>query len=167
MKLFWRGFCLLLIAVFVWFGLQLAKKLWFADAPRSAFVEVPGTVVEVIRHVISSHDGAPPQHLAEVKFIYTYSKFDYSNNTLSPLCTYCAPQDVVNALGQRPSQISTGKPVQVLVKKDNPKIAYLTLPTAIEFFEQLMFTLLFLLVAPSFAFWMLLQVGKPSESSEG
>jgi hypothetical protein len=167
MKLFWRGFCLLIIAVFFWFGVRLANQLWVANNPASAFIEVPGNVVEVIRRVVSDLPGRDAEHLAELQFAYSYAGNTYRSNTFSPLCTYCAPQDVFNTIGERPSLINPGRIVKVFVKRSDPKVAYLNLPNSSELVKQLLFTLLFLLVGPAFAYWMFRQIGKPFLSADG
>lgn len=162
MKLFWRGFCLLTIVVFIWSGLRLARTVWLANTPASAFSEVPGKVIEVIRHVVSVGDGSTNEHLAEVKFSYTYAANNYVANTFSPLCTQCTPEEVLNTIGERPSQISSGKRVRVFVNNNDPKIAYLSLPSSRQLVEQSLFALLFLLIGPAFAYWGFWQIGKPS-----
>ena len=149
------GVYLLIGLVCVYGGVQDAYKLWLVATPNAHFLKTVGSVEEVVKHAHPDSEqrsrGVP--YVAEVKFSYSLNGSRFVSNTLTPDCTWCTPNEVFDAVGVRPSQLAVRTPVAVFVKRDSPGIAYMQLATRSDMWDQLAFTLLWLVIAPLFLYW--------------
>jgi hypothetical protein len=149
------GIYILFGLAFVYAGVENAQKLWLVATPNAHFLKTAGAVEEVVKHAHPDSEqrsrGVP--YVAEVKFSYASNGSRFVSNTLSPNCTWCTPNEVFDAVGARPSQLAVGTPVAVFVHRDNPGIAYMQLATRSDMWDQLGFTLLWLVIAPLFLYW--------------
>ncbi len=150
-----RAFYLLLGLGFIYAGIASAQKLWLVAAPDTQFIKTTGAIEEVIKHANPDHnDGSSAgPFLAEVRFAYAIGGARFVSNTLSANCTWCSPADVLRATGQRPGKLAVGTPVHVFVKRDSPAVAYIALSSKSDVWNQLWFTLLWLVVGPLFIYW--------------
>lgn len=144
-----------LLAIFsIWGGAQNTVKFFTALTPQSQFLEVKGQVLEVRTH-IDRNPGFAEQagsntKVFEVLFSYPAAGKELTMNTVSPLCTHCPMEDIVSATGVKPSQLTKGKSVSVLVDRDKPSRAYLMLPSNTELLMQGFFSTIFIFLVPAF-----------------
>jgi hypothetical protein len=149
-----RIFCSFLAIFFIWGGAQSTAKLFTTLVPKSHFLQVEGRVLEVRTHV-DRNPGHGTQvgtntKVFEVLFTYPSSGKELTANTVSPLCTHCPLENIVAATGVKPSLLTNGKSVTVLVDKNNPSRAFLMLPSNMELLMQGFHSIIFFILAPGF-----------------
>jgi hypothetical protein len=147
-----------LFAIFIiWAGAQNTAKLFTALTAKSQFLEVEGRVLEVRTH-IDSNPGFAEQagtntKVFEVLFSYPSAGKELTMNTVSPLCTHCSFENIVSATGVKPSQLTKGKSVNVLVDRNNPSRAYLMLPSNTELLMQGLLSIILIFLVPAFVWF--------------
>ena len=147
-----RVFNLLVIIVFIFAGVHTSRTLIRAVEPRSSFDAVHGKLIDIVKHD-SGGDAVQPSQLVELRFSYEANGDVLTSATFSPLCTYCRPATVDRFTSKSSSQIQIGMDVVVYVKRSDPAIAYLQLPSTADLLVQAGICAFCLLFAPAFIFW--------------
>ena len=147
------GIALALCAVFA--GLGELPKLRVLLLPATEFMRVEGETLGVTSMVDSN-----PGHAAlagtnarvfAVEFKYAIGNAIRTANTMSPVCVYCDGARVMRITGKSPSALATGTKVAVYVAQSRPDTAYLELPQRQDVRDQVLWLVLWLIVAPIFA----------------
>jgi hypothetical protein len=132
------------------------KKLRVMLLPASEFGRVDGRVLAV--SAINDHT---PGHAAgagttvrlyAIEFSYVAGNVTRRGNALSTICSYCARDDIVRITGRQPEALEQGAKVAVYARASQPDQAFLELPRAEDIRHQILWTLLWLVGFPMFAY---------------
>ena len=151
-KIFLGSLSLLAIAN----GIDELKKLPTLLLPASAFARINGQVLGVMMKVDHTPGHAESvgttRRLYAVEFSYRAGQVSRRGNALSPICSYCERNDVVRITGRHPEALNKGTPVTVYVRTSQPEQAFLELPRNEDIRHQVLWTLLWLVGFPIFAY---------------
>lgn len=137
-------------------GIDELKKLPVMLLPASDFARVDGQVLEVSMKIDRTPGHAEnvgtSVRLYAVEFSYVAGNVRRRGNALSPICSYCKREDVVRITGRQPEALEKDGKVDVYVRTSHPDQAFLEMPRAEDLRHQILWTLLWLVGFPIFAY---------------